>query len=208
MNTQSTNSCANLIYSGNSSIKQIALTCDCDGLNYDHTHEILDVLKKHQIKATFFLSGLWVKKYPETARRIASEGHEIGNHSYEHPDLRQRSYTEIKRSIKRAEETIKEITGINPRPLFRAPYGYQDNKVLKAVNDVGYNYSFLWSIDTCDYMQPPSKDIVQTIFENVRRGHIILMHGHGKNTAVAIDFAIETLKTFDFKFITVSELLK
>lgn len=199
---------SNLILHGNLNSNKIALTYDCDELEYIYISEILNALNKHNIKATFFITGQWAQKFSELAKRIASEGHQIGNHSYEHPDITTISYDEIKQSIIKAEETIKKITGVNPRPFFRPPYGSWNNLSLKALGEVGYLYTIYWSIDTEDWQQPSTKLIVKRIFKNVKGGNIILMHSHGKNTASATDFTVETLKTFGFKFVTVSEILK
>ncbi len=199
---------SNLILHGNLNSNKIALTYDCDELEHVYISEILNALKKHNIKSTFFITGHWAQKFSELAKRIASEGHQIGNHSYEHPDITTISYDEIKQSIIKAEETIKKITGVNPRPFFRPPYGSWSNLALKALGEAGYLYTIYWSIDTQDWQQPSTKLIVKRIFENVKGGHIILMHSHGKNTAAATDFTVETLKTFGLKFVTISELLK
>lgn len=207
MNNQYVNTTSNFISRSDPSNKQIALTYDCDDLEYVSVSEILNTLKKYNVKATFFITGLWAEKFSEIAKRIASEGHQIGNHSYQHLDMVKTSYNDIKKSILKGEETIKRITGIDPRPFFRPPYGSWNEVVLRAVGEIGYIYTIFWSINTKDWQQPPTKLIVERIFKNVKGGDIIIMHGHGKNTANASDFVIETLKSLSYKFVTISELL-
>lgn len=208
MNDQYVNTTSNLISRSDPTNKQIALSYDCDDLEYVSASEILNILKKHNIKATFFITGLWAERFPNLAKRIAFEGHQIGNHSYQHPDMVKTSYNDIKESILKGEKTIKRITGVNPRPFFRPPYGSWNDVVLRAVGEAGYIYTIFWSINTKDWQQPSTKLIVERIFKNIKGGDIVIMHGHGKNTASASDFAIETLKSYGYKFVTISEFLK
>lgn len=195
-----------LIINGNTTKKQIAFTYD-SGFEDTETSVILDILKKHKIKCTFFLTGFWVEKFPNLAKRIASEGHEIGNHSYKHPDMVKISHDQIIKSITDGENVIKKVIGINPRPLFREPYGSWNKNVLKAVGEAGYRYSIYWSLDTIDWQLPPTQVIVNRILKKAKNGDIVLMHVAGSNTAAATDIAIENLKARGFEFVTVSELL-
>lgn len=196
-----------LIAKGNPYNKQIAFTYDC-GFEYGSTPQILNILNKHGVKATFFITGSWAEKFPQLAKRIAYEGHEVGNHSYNHPDMRKIPYFKIKESIIKTEEIIKKTININPRPLFREPYGAFNDRVLRAVGEAGYRYSIYWSIDTLDWQQPQPQVIVNRILNKVTDGDIVLMHVHGKSTAAASDAAIKILKESGYKFVTISQLLK
>lgn len=214
------NKSSRLIISGYKKANQIALTYDCGiekseakilKISKKHvmqTSKLLDILKKHKIKATFFITGIWAEKFPELVKRIASDGHEIGNHSYAHEDMTKISCEEIKESIIKTEKIILEITGLNTRPLFREPYGAWNRKVLKAVGDAGYRYSIYWSIDTLDWQEPHTKVIVQRVLKRLGIGDIVLMHIWGENTATATDIVISKLKHLGFEFVTISELLK
>lgn len=195
-----------LIIKGNTTKKEIAFTYD-SGLDDLETAKILDVLKKHQIRCTFFITGLCALKFPDLAKRIAAECHEIGNHSFDHPDMRYISYKEMIKTIMEGEEAIQCITGVKT-DLFRHPYGHWNNEVLKAVGEAGYKYSIYWSIDTLDWKLPPMQSIVNTILKNAANGDIVLMHVAGNNTAAATDRAVENLKARGFKFVTVSELIE
>lgn len=196
-----------LIINGNKKYKQISLTYD-SGFHDNETIEILGVLKKHNIKATFFLTGVWVEKFPGLAKLICEEGHEIGNHSYDHPNMTDLSSYEIIENILKGEKIIKNTTGINPRPLFREPFGAWNKKVFQAVGEAGYRYSIYWSIDTIDWKLPPTRVIVNRILKKAKNGDIVLMHMAGNNTAKATDIAVINLKSFGFKFVTISELLR
>lgn len=206
-NTRSINKPSQLIINGDANSKNIAFTFDA-GLEDNQTSIILDILKKHNIKATFFLTGVWVELFPELARRIAMEGHEIGNHSYKHPDMTKISHDEILESIIKGEEVIKKVTGVDPRPLFREPFGHWNENVFKAVGDAGYKYSIYWSIDTIDWQMPPVRVIVNRILRKVKGGDIVLMHIATNTTAEAVDIAITNLNAFGYKFVKVSQLLE
>ncbi|AGY78209.1 polysaccharide deacetylase family protein [Clostridium autoethanogenum] len=207
MNKKSLIGHVNFIVHGNRESKQIALTYDCDDYDYMAVPQILYILRKNSVKATFFLTGMWVEKFPTLAMQIVIEGHQIGNHSYEHCHPEEMYYDESKKDIEKAEKVIEKITGVNPKPFFRAPYGEWSQYILKASNDCGYMYNVCWSIDPSDWKSPPTKTIVERVFKKLKGGDIVLMHGHGKNTAAASDFIISTLKSRKFEFKKISELI-
>lgn len=184
--------------------KKIALTYDAGAGNAGIN--ILDVLKKHNVKSTFFLTGKWVDENKDLARRIRNDGHEIGNHTYTHPNLTNLPYDQMIKEIKDAENSIINVTGINPQPIFRQPYGAYNSKVLQAVGEAGYPYSVYWSIDTLDWRHPEPDVIVQRIIDNAESGAIVLLHVGGKNTPEASDIVIPKLKSQGFDLVPVSEL--
>jgi spore maturation protein CgeB len=192
---------------GNTTIKQITFTYDA-GADADGAKDILDVLKKHGVSCTFFLTGEWIEKFPELSRRIATEGHEIGNHSYNHPDFKQLSRNEMIKQVKDCHSTIFKIIGQKPSNLFRPPYGSIEKSILQAVGEAGYEYTIYWSLDTLDWKQPSADEIVERILTNISNGDIVLMHLSGYNTAKASDLAIQKLKERGFMFGTVSDALK
>ncbi|XMB67503.1 polysaccharide deacetylase family protein [Mycoplasmatota bacterium zrk1] len=202
----SSNTQSKIIYKVDSKYKKIAFTYDC-GFIDSRTSEILDYLKKHNVKATFFLTGVWAEKFPELTNRIVNEGHEIGTHTYNHPHFPDLSYNEIIENIKDGESAIRKTTGISKPLLFRLPYGEWNNDVLVAVKDAGYDFNILWSIDTIDWKMPPSQFIVDRILKNPKNGDIVLMHIGGYNTAFATNIAIGKLKANGFHIVKVSELL-
>lgn len=195
-----------LIVRGNISKKQIALTYDT-GFEDSETSSILDVLKKHNVKCTFFTTGVWAKKFPELINRIVSEGHELGNHTLDHPDMTKISYSDMIRTVVSGEKAIEEVSGIKTT-LFRQPYGHFNKEVLKAVGEVGYRYSIYWTIDTIDWELPPVQTIVNRILGKLKNGAIVLMHIAGNNTAQATDRVIINLEARGYKIVTISEIMK
>lgn len=207
MNTLPSNTASSLlIVHGNTAKKHLAFTYDT-GVDDSETITILNVLRKHHIKCTFFTTGFWVNKFPQLAKAIVHQGHEIGNHSFDHPDMRYISYQEMIRTVINGETAIKNITGVKTR-LFRPPFGHWDDQVLRAVGEAGYPYSIYWSIDTIDWKLPPMQVIVNRILKKANNGDIVLMHVAGNDTATATDKAIENLEARGFTLVTVSEILK
>ncbi|OOR09242.1 hypothetical protein BW897_28870 [Bacillus cereus] len=194
------------VATGNILHKKIALTFDAGG--DEDGAAILKVLKQYHTISTFFLTGQWVEKFPSIAQSIVTDGHEIGNHTYSHPDLTKLSHAEIIKEISLGEQIIKRELGVNTRPLFRQPFGYGNKEVLRATKFAGFNYSIHWSLDTLDWKQPSVEFIVQRILNNVRNGDIILMHLLGLQTGKALEIVIPELKSRGFQLVTVSDLLK
>ena len=196
---------------GDTNKPEIALTFD-DGPNEPYTSEILDILKANNVKATFFLVGENVEKYPEVARRIVKEGNAIGNHTYNHRDLLlRRGILKMGREIDKTEEAIYNATGTRPR-LFRPPFG--SGGYVEAKNR---GYAIIkWSVSAENGgKEIPSEKIVKNVVENVTNGSIILIHdGRGlrhdarRNQAVeALPIIIKTLKEKGYQFVTVPELI-
>ncbi len=184
----------------------IALTYDT-GKGAEGVSLLLEVLRKHNVTVTFFLTGEWTERFSDLARKIINDGHEIGNHSHTHPDMTKLEYNEIVREIEIAGKTIKEVTGGECRPLFRPPYGAWDRKVLKAAGEQGYAYSVCWSIDTIDWQQPPVDLIVRRIMEKSQIGDIVLMHSEYLATVFASEQVIPLLKERGLKIVPVGQML-
>ena len=194
---------------GTTSEKVIALTIDdgSDGTNYA---KILQVLDKHQVKATFFLTGTGAQNHPKMVRNTVAKGHDIGNHSYNHPDFTKISTTQMKNQLNQTETIIKNITGKTTKPYFRAPYGSTNTTVLNTVGNAGYAYTFHWTVDTLDWTGNATTTIYNRVMNGLQPGAIILMHaGYGaKNTAAALDKIIPAIKNKGYKFVTISQLMK
>lgn len=190
-----------------SETKKIALTFD-DGPHPRYTPQILNILKKYNVKATFFVIGKNIENYPSTLKRIYEEGHEIGNHSYDHSNVSTMSKNDIKYEIDKCEQLIKEQLNFTPK-LFRPPQGKLNASVEAVSSSLGY-YIILWSIDTRDWEHNDPNNIMNTVQRNVKGGDIILMHDYisGKNTTCdALELMIPALQKQGYKFVTVSELI-
>lgn len=187
--------------------KVLALTFDISWGTNTPT-PVLDILKKANVQATFFLSGPWVKKYPAVPQRIAADGHEIGSHGNEHINLSGVSQEAIRTNIMTAHQSILEVTGKTAN-LIRTPNGDYDNKVITTANDCGYQV-IQWGTDSLDWKNPGVDAIVDRVLKRAHPGDIILMHASDtcKQTVDALPQIIDGLKEQGYKFITVSELLE
>ena len=197
-----------IVFQGPTNSKVIALTFD-DGADGTNIEEILRILEAQQIKATFFLTGGGTNHHPEKIRRIVSKGHEIGNHSFSHPDFRELTFDQMYNELKKAETAIKNATGVNPSKIFRAPFGAYNSHVLEGVGRAGYPYTIQWTIDTIDWRGDSANTIYNRVINNAKPGAIVLMHtGQGASgTVEALPKMIHELKRQGYGFVTVSKLL-
>ena len=195
-----------LVVNGDRSCKMIALTYDA-GSGADGAAMILDVLKKQDVTSTFFLTGKWVEAYPDLAKRIADEGHEIANHSYSHPDLTKSTPDEVIKQIKDGEAAIKKATGKETK-LFREPYGAFNDTERRLVRQAGYSYSIYWDVDTLDWQFPPLESLVKKLTEKTQNGSIVLMHLNVPDSARSSDTAIPILREKGYQLVTISQLLQ
>jgi peptidoglycan-N-acetylglucosamine deacetylase len=202
-------------YAGNTKEKLVALTFD-DGPSLLWTPKILDALRRSGIKATFFMLGEHVRKYPDIARLVVSGGHEIGNHSYSHHVLFYYKKEELTSEIKKAEQEIKDVTGVTTK-YFRPPKAWLTNAEKNRINELGYKV-VLWSLNSKDWVNFDDKYIVKYLVKHVRPGDIILFHdsgnvfsaegGNREETVKAITQLAEKLRQMGYKFVTISELVK
>ena len=168
---------------------QVALSFDAAWGNED-TAQIMDILAKHQVKVSFFMTGSWVEKYPEDVKYIASQGHDLGNHSQNHKNMSQLSDEEIRRELAQVHDQVKALTG-QEMTLFRPPYGDYDDQVVTVSRDMGY-YPVQWDVDSLDWKDYGADSIVRTILDHkhLGNGSIILMHNGAKYTPAALDAVI------------------
>lgn len=187
--------------------KKIALTFD-DGPHPKKTEEILNILKKYDVKATFFVIGVNVKNYPKTMEKIINEGHEIGNHTYSHRKLKGIGKEEIKKEINKTEEILTKIG--NKSYLIRPPCGEYDENLVDLAIENDYKI-VLWNIDTKDWAHTSKEEIVEKVISNSSGGDIILFHDYltGKNNTVeALEIIIPKLINSGYEFVTAGELLQ
>ncbi len=196
------------ITSVNTTSKVVALTFD-DGADGANTNKILDILAKNNVKATFFLTGSGANHHPQYIKNIAAKGHQLGNHSYSHPDFTKLTATQMKTELDRTEAIVKSLTGKTTKPIFRAPFGAVNSAVLNGVGAAGYGYTIQWNIDTIDWKGLTASQINTKVQTNIKPGSIVLMHtGAGApGTPLALPTMISQLKAKGYKFVTVSQLL-
>lgn len=186
--------------------KLVALTFD-DGPWPDHTEKVLDVLAKHDVKATFFVLGVRVNRKPEVARRIAREGHLLGNHSLSHRSFPESSAKEVKKQIVKGREVIKKHTGVETNWL-RPPYGAMDAAAWKIAKKTGSKV-VRWTVDSEDWRKPGYKKIVKRVVKRVKPGSVVLFHDGGgdrRQTIKALPSIIKQLKKKGYTFVTVEQL--
>ena len=183
----------------------IAMTFD-DGPHATNTPKLLDMAAKRHIKLTFFVIGQCVEQNPAVLRREVAEGHEIGNHTWSHPDLAKLSDDGVRTQLQQTEDIIVKTTGIKPK-LMRPPYGALTKRQGQWVNrDFGYKI-ILWDVDPVDWKRPGSNVIAQRIIAGARPGSIILSHDIHPPTIAAMPQVFDALLAKGFKFVTVSELI-
>lgn len=180
--------------------KQVALTFD-DGPHPTVTRQILATLKKYDAKATFFMLGSRVDYYPDIAKDVQEAGHELGNHSWNHPDLTKMSAEGVFNEIKNTSTVIEKSTG-QQATVFRPPYG-ANNATVKNQTDLPI---VLWDVDTLDWKHRNAEQTLAIVKNNTKIGNTILMHDIHQSTADALESIIQFLKAEGYSFVTVSEL--
>jgi probable sporulation protein (polysaccharide deacetylase family) len=157
----------------------------------EYIPDMLETLKKHDVKATFFLEGRWVKNHPEMAKMIADAGHEIGNHSYSHKDLKTLSNADIRRELEKTNEVIEAVTAVKCK-WFAPPGGSYRDEVVEIAAKLRMK-TIMWSVDTIDWQKPSPSVIVKRVTSKVHPGAMILMHPT-MPTAAALDELIVSIQ--------------
>jgi peptidoglycan-N-acetylglucosamine deacetylase len=183
----------------------VAMTFD-DGPSAANTPRLLDMLKQRNIKATFFLIGQNVAANPDIVRRILAEGHEIGNHTWTHPQLSKLSDDRVTTEITKTQEAIKEASGFTPT-LLRPPYGAITPRQREWIENQFALSVILWSVDPLDWKRPGPSVVTQRILSQARPGAIILSHDIHKQTIDAMPATLDGLIAKGYKFATVSQLI-
>ncbi len=192
------------IYSVDTKDKVCAISFDAAWGN-EQTDDLLDTLDEYEVKTTFFLVGSWVKKYPESVKKIAEKGHDVGNHSSTHAHMPALSADKMKKEITDCNERVKKLTGKSPT-LFRAPYGDYDNNVVNMVKSLDM-YCVQWNIDSLDWKDPSVEQIVKNCTDKLVPGSIILLHNGAANTPAALPKIIEGIKDKGYKIVPISKLI-
>jgi peptidoglycan-N-acetylglucosamine deacetylase len=188
---------------GNETLNQIALTFD-DGPNNKHTPQILDILRKYNVKGTFFVLGIQVRDHPAILRRIVEEGHEIGNHTYGHPQLKRLTEERVRQELVSTQEEIQKAVGLTPKFL-RPPYGAFKNESIPLFDELGFRL-ILWSVDTKDWKKKSGEAIIQTVSRDTKNGSIILFHDSKAETVRVLPQIIEDILARGFQPVTISQM--
>lgn len=192
---------------GNRSRPRIAFTLDAGGPVEPAPH-ILDSLARHDLHVTFFLTGNWAQQNPDLVRRIRDAGHEIGNHTVDHPDLTTLSDTAVCNELIQADQVISDIAGRTTRPYLRPPFGARNDHVRQLAANLGYR-TIYWTIDTLDWRTDATPDqIIARVMDNLSNGAIILMHAGSSAEASALDRLIPMVQQKGYEIVNLTQVLQ
>ncbi len=192
------------IYSVKRDDNKASISFDAAWGNED-TQEIIDILARYNVKATFFVVGEWVDKYPESVKALSDAGHEIMNHSDTHPYLTKLSKDALISEINQCSDKIETVTGVRP-DLVRPPYGDYNDTVVDTLKENGY-YTIQWSIDSLDWKELSAKEITSRVTSKLQSGSITLFHNAALHTPEALPAILEYAKANQIELVKISELI-
>jgi len=198
----------NAYYVGDDSEKVIYLTFDA-GFENGHTSKILDTLKKHDVKATFFLVGHYIEQEPQLVMRMLEEGHIVGNHTFNHPDMSKISDMEaFKKELVSLEELYKQVTGRDMQKYYRPPQGKFNENNLSMAKELGYKTIF-WSLAYVDWYndkQPTKEQAFSKLLPRIHPGAVVLLHSTSKTNAEILDELLTKWKEDGYIFKNIDSL--
>ena len=192
--------------------KQLALTYD-DGPNDPHTFRLLEVLAKHDVRATFFLIGRYARQRPDIARELITAGHRVGNHTFTHPLLTFKSAAETRKELSQCRAALQEAIGEHSN-LFRPPFGGRRPETLRVARELGFE-PVMWNVTGYDWNAPPAAVIETKLAGQIRGGDVILLHDGGyrqmgadrSQTVLATDRLITRYKSEGYEFALVEAMI-
>ncbi|MFV8827198.1 polysaccharide deacetylase family protein [Alkalihalobacterium sp. APHAB7] len=191
------------IYKGNPEKPMVSLLVNVAWGN-EYLPDMLKVMNEHDVKSTFFLDGSWVKNNPKLAKMILEEGHEIGNHAYSHPDMKQLSAARISEELKKTNEVIYATLEVTPK-WFAPPSGSFRQEVVDIAANLNMK-TIMWSVDTVDWKRPDPQSMAQRVLSKVHPGAMVLMHPTS-STAAGLEQMIVGIKNKGYQIGTVSHLM-
>ena len=192
------------IYCVQKDYKVLSISFDAAWGNED-TQQLIGILGKYNIKATFFVVGAWVDKYPESVKALHDAGHEVMSHSNSHAHFNSLSTDEIIADLNTCNDKIEAVTGVRPT-LFRCPYGEYDDHVINAVRSLGIE-PIQWDVDSLDWKELPADEITARVTSRVQPGSIVLFHNAAIHTPEALPGIIEALLREGYQFVPISQLI-
>ncbi|WP_251446242.1 polysaccharide deacetylase family protein [Vermiculatibacterium agrestimuris] len=184
--------------------KMISISFDAAWGNED-TQQLIDILGKYNVKATFFVVGEWVDKYPESVKALHDAGHEVMNHSNHHDHLSQLGRDEIIADCNACNDKIEAVTGVRPT-LIRPPYGEYDDNVITSIRAAGME-PIQWDVDSLDWKDLSAAEITKRVTGKVQAGSIVLFHNAALHTPEALPTILETLLGQGYTFVPISQLI-
>ena len=192
------------IYAVETDENKVAISFDA-AWGADKTQNILSLCEEYNVKATFFLVGFWIDKYPDMVKEIYNRGFEIGIHSSTHPDMTKLTRTEMRQELTENMLQIKELTGFTPK-LFRPPYGYCNNNLIDVCEDLGLS-CIKWSVDSLDWKGLSASEISGRVTSRVCNGSIVLFHNNSDNIIGGLKMALEYFKLNNTQVVPIGELI-
>jgi peptidoglycan/xylan/chitin deacetylase (PgdA/CDA1 family) len=203
------------VAAGTRGSRQLALTYD-DGPNDPHTLKLLDVLARHNVRATFFMIGRYVRERPDIARAVAAAGHVIGNHTFTHPLLTFQSKAQTRAELTGCQQALDDAIGAHSK-LFRPPFGGRRPATLRIARELGLE-TVMWNVTGYDWNAPPASRIEAKVSRQIREGggDIVLLHDGSHRamgadraqTVIATDNLIRRYKNQGYEFVTVPEMVR
>lgn len=192
------------IYSVQTSENKLAISFDA-AWGADKTREIMAICDSYNIKATFFLVGFWIEKYPEMVKEIYNNGFEIGIHSMTHPDMTTLSRSQIKQELSDNIKQIEDLTNYTPK-LFRPPYGYYNNTLIEVCDELGLS-CIEWSVDSLDWKGLSASELSGRVIDGATNGSIVLFHNNSDNILEGLKMTLEHFKTQNINVVPIGELI-
>lgn len=192
------------IYSVKTDENKVAISFDA-AWGADKTQEIMTICESYNVKATFFLVGFWIEKYPEMVKEIYNRGFEIGIHSNTHPDMTKLSRSEVREELTTNINLIKDLTGFTPK-LFRPPYGYYNNTLIETCEEL--NLSCIeWDVDSLDWKGLSAGEIAGRVTSKAKKGSIVLFHNNSDNIVDGLKMVLEYFKCRETKVVPIGEMI-
>ena len=192
------------IYSVKTEEKKVAISFDA-AWGADKTQEIMTICENYNVKATFFLVGFWIEKYPDMVKEIYNRGFEIGIHSNTHPDMTKLSKSQIYDELNINIKLIEDLTGFRPK-LFRPPYGYYNNNLIEVCEDLKLS-CIEWDVDSLDWKGLSASSIAGRVTGKAKNGSIVLFHNNSDNILAGLKMVLEHFKIKNTQVVAIGELI-
>ncbi|MCA0971909.1 delta-lactam-biosynthetic de-N-acetylase [Halobacillus litoralis] len=195
-------------YVDDSGDKTVYLTFD-NGYEQGYTGQVLDVLKEKQVPAAFFITGHYIESAPDLVKRMADEGHLIGNHSWSHPDFTKVSKQEMKKELDRVDEAVQKLTKQETMSFVRPPRGTFNEQTMEWAKEFGYTHAF-WSVAFKDWETDKQKGweyAYHSVMDQIHPGAVVLLHSVSQDNAEALSQMIDELRKRGYQFGTLNDLV-
>ena len=192
------------IYSVQTDENKLAISFDA-AWGADKTQDIMKICEDYGVKATFFLVGFWIEKYPEMVKEIYNRGFEIGIHSNTHPDMTKLSKDEIYEELTTNIKMVEDLTGFRPK-LFRPPYGYYNNNLIEVCEDLNL-HCIEWSVDSLDWKGLSASELAGRVLNKAKSGDIVLFHNNSDNILSGLKMVLESLKNKQTQVVPIGDLI-